>query len=313
MLPTAEPETEAEQNLLDTWMEEARIASVELAKLLDEEVTTLSRHFELFAHQLDERIRKDGLPSDYYAQVATGVGATSAFLEQHFKNIQNVLFEINTHYVKFVSEKQRTGYANFQRFYDQRAALFRKLDGSFARLSKRSVQLPIHTQVKRNLGLSTKSVIHNADEILKNGMVKNLGRRIGNIAISISASRGLGYVGLTIGAVSGLDNIHEACIVDASGDCGKVTTREITGFVGSLYGGAKGGSVGVAAAVAAASGIALVIGVTASAPVLAIAAIGGAVIGGGIGGIGGATAGKAMGDALYDVAVDLYEWSDNSW
>ena len=39
----------------------------ELGKLLDEEVATLNRHFELFSHQLDERIKLDGLPSDYYA------------------------------------------------------------------------------------------------------------------------------------------------------------------------------------------------------------------------------------------------------
>jgi hypothetical protein len=300
LLPTTKPQTPEEQSLLDKWLEEAKITSTGLGKLLDEEVATLNRHFELFSHQLDERIRTDGLPTDFYAQVSTGVAATSAGVEQNLKNIRNVLLEINNLYASQVAMASRTGGMgmNYGAFVADRADLFKKLDGSFAMLSKRSVQLPIYTQIKRNLKLSTKSVIHNADEILKTGFVKELGKRIGNISIGITASRGLGYVSLLLAADSGMNNIYEACKVDGSGDCGKTTTREIAGFIGGWYGGVKGGAAGVGVA------IALVIGVTASAPALAIATIGGAVVGGAIGGVIGSTAGKAGGDLAYDI----YEW-----
>ncbi|EHK2889801.1 hypothetical protein J7G16_004720 [Vibrio parahaemolyticus] len=310
LLPTTKPQTPEEQSLLDKWLEEAKIASTELGKLLDEEVATLNRHFELFSHQLDERIRTDGLPTDFYAQVGTGVGATAAFVEQNLKNIQNVLLEINNLYVSQVAMASRTGGMgmNYGAFVSDRAELFKKLDGSFAMLSKRSVQLPIYTQIKRNLKLSTKSVIHNADEILKTGFVKELGKRIGNIAKGISAARGLGYVGLVVGAASGMSSIYEACKVDGSGDCGKTTTREVVGFIGGVVGGIQGGNAGVGLAVAAVSGIALVIGVTASAPVLAVTAIGGAVVGGFVGGVAGGATGKAIGDGLYflyESAIDI--------
>ncbi len=159
-------------------------------------------------------------------------------------------------------------------------------------LSKRSVQLPIYTQIKRNLKLSTKSVIHNADEILKTGFVKDLGKRIANIAIGISAARGLGYIGLMVGAVSGVDNVYEACKVDGQGECGKTTTREVVGFIGGIVGGVQGGTVGSGVAVSSAAGFAVIIGVTASAPVLAVAAIAGVVVGGAVGGVVGSTAGK---------------------
>ena len=313
LLPTTKPQTPEEQSLLDEWLEEAKIASSELGKLLDEEVVTLNRHFELFSHQLDERIRNDGLPTDYYAQVATGVGATSALVEQNLKNIQNVLLEINNLYASQVAMASRTGGMgmNYGAFVSDRAELFKKLDGSFAMLSKRSVQLPIYTQIKRNLKLSTKSVIHNADEILKTGFVKELGKRIGNISIGIMASRGLGYVGLVVGAASGMSNIYEACTVDGSGNCGKTTTRELVGFIGGIVGGIQGGNAGIGLAVAAVSGIALVIGVTASAPVLAIAAIGGAVAGGFVGGVAGSATGKAFGDVLYEKSTDIYEWGED--
>ncbi|MFM2625800.1 hypothetical protein [Vibrio owensii] len=305
LLPTTQPQTPDEQSLLDKWLEEAKIASAELGKLLDEEVATLHRHFELFSHQLEERIRTDGLPTDFYAQVSTGVAATSAGVEQNLKNIRNVLLEINNLYASQVAMASRTGGMgmNYGAFVADRADLFKKLDGSFAMLSKRSVQLPIYTQIKRNLKLSTKSVIHNADEILKTGFVKELGKRIGNISIGIMASRGLGYVSLLLAADSGMNNIYEACKVDGSGDCGKTTTRELAGFIGGWYGGLQGGSVGVA--------IALSVAVTASAPVLAIAVIGGAVVGGGVGGVIGSTAGKGIGDFMYEKVMELYEWGDD--
>lgn len=82
ILPTVEPKTEEEKSWFNELLEEAKIASLELGKLLDEEVATLHRHFDLFSHQLWERIKSDGLPTDYYAQVATGVGATSTLVEQ---------------------------------------------------------------------------------------------------------------------------------------------------------------------------------------------------------------------------------------
>ncbi|CAM3815564.1 hypothetical protein [Vibrio aquimaris] len=294
LLPTTEPKTAEDNKLLDEWLEQAKIASKELGKLLDEEVDTLNRHFDLFSHQLDERIRADGLPSDYYAQVATGVGATSALVEQNLKNIQGVLLEINDLYAAQVAMASRTDGVNYGTFVSERAGLFKKLDGSFAMLSKRSVQLPIYTQIKRNLKLSTKSVIHNADEILKTGFVKDLGKRIGNICIGISAARGLGYIGLMIGAASGVDSIYEACKVDGKGDCGKTTTREVAGFIGAWGGGTIGAELGSGAVLL----ILGVVGVT-SAPVLAVAGISSFVVGGAIGGVVGSTGGKWFVDEMY--------------
>ncbi|MGN2696052.1 hypothetical protein ACTFQC_06155 [Aliivibrio fischeri] len=276
--------------------DEARWAS-ELGNLLEDEVKTLNRHFELFLHQMEERIKTDGLPTDIYAKVSTGIGAVAGAVDQHLKNIQGVLLEINDLYASHVAMASRTGGVNYGVFVEERAALFKKLDGSFAMLSKRSVQLPVYTQIKRNLKLSTKSVIHNADEILKTGFVKDIGKRIANIANGISAAKGVGYVGLGLGVTSGVASIYDACKVDGKGDCGKTTTREIGGFMGAWYGGVQGGSIGVGLAV-------LVVGVTASAPVLAIAAVSGAVAGGFVGGVAGGTAGKASGDLVYNI----YEW-----
>ena len=305
VLPTMKPIEEKDKQALKDLKEEAQAASSELAKLNNEEVATLHRHFDLFSYQLEKRIREDGLPSDYYAQVSTGVGATAAIVEQNLKNIQNVVLEINDLYASQVAMASRTGGMNYGSFIAERATLFQKLDGSFAMLSKRSVEIPAYRQVKRNLKLSTKSVIHHADEILKSGFVPSLGKRIANIAIGISAARGLGYIGLGIGMASGVSNIYEACKVDGSGECGKTTTREVGGFIGGIGGGTIGGSIGGSIASGSVA-ILIAIGVSVSAPVVAVATIAGVVVGGGIGGVAGTTAGKWGIDVIYEKVEDVW-------
>lgn len=295
IVPTTKPTSEQEKKALADLQEDAQAASTELAKLTDEQVATVNRHLELldyYANQAFAKIKQDGLPSDYYAYASLGVGMATAGVEQRLKNISDVLLEINDLYASQVAMASRTGGINYGPFVAERAELFKKLDGSFAGLSKRSVKLPIYTQVKRNLKLSTKSVIHNADEILKTGFVKNLGKRIANVSISITAAKGVGYVGLVLGAASGVNNIYEACKVDSTGNCGKTTSVEIGGFIGGLVVGGK-------LATWAVGGALLLVG-TASAPVVAVASIGAFIAGGSIGGIMGSTAGKFTGEIFYE-------------
>ncbi|OOF05756.1 LysM peptidoglycan-binding domain-containing protein [Salinivibrio sp. MA607] len=306
---TKEPSTEAQRSKLSALIEEATAASTELAKLTEEQVSTVNRHFELLDFHADEamkKVGKDGLPSDLYAYASMGVGAVAVGVEQHLKNINNILLEINHLYVSQVAMASRVGGINYGSFVAERSSLFQKLDGSFAALSRRSVKIPVYTQIKRNLKLSTRSVVHHADEIIAKGFVPNLGKRIANVAIGIGASRGVGYVGLLLGGASGVKNIYEACSVDGSGECGKVTTREVAGFVGSVGGGTVGGSI-------AGAGTMLVLGIVGvtSAPILAIASIGSFVVGGSVGGIAGATLGKAIGDGvyfLYEKTIELSEY-----
>lgn len=302
VVPTKEPTTEAHRSKLDSLIEEAKAASAELAKLTEEQVATVNRHFELLDYYASEAIKKieeDGLPTDLYADASIGVGVVAAFVEQHLKNINGVLLEINHLYVSQVAMASRVGGVNYGSFIAERASLFKKLDGSFAALSKRSVQIPVYTQIKRNLKLSTRSIIHNADEIIAKGIVPNLGKRMANVAIGIATSRGVGYVGLVLGAASGAKNIYDACSVDSSGECGRITTREVAGFIGGIYGGGVMGNAAVGGTLLALG----VVGVT-SAPILAIASVGAFVAGGAVGGIAGSTIGKNVGDVIYIA----YQW-----
>lgn len=302
IVPTTKPTTEKEKKALADLQEDAQAASTELEKLTEDQVATVNRQLELldhYANQTFAAIKQDGLPSDYYAYASLGVGMASSGVVQHLHNINSVLLEINDLYASQVAMASRTGGISYGPFVAERAELFKKLDGSFAGLSKRSVKLPIYIQVKRNLKLSTKSVIHNADEILMSGFVKNLGKRIANVSIGIAAAKGVGYVGLVLGAASGLNNIYEACKVDSTGNCAKTSSREVGGFLAGAYLGGQTGTWAV-------GGVLLVLG-TASAPVVAVASIGAFVAGGAVGGIVGSTVGKAVGDGAYFIYESTVE------
>ncbi|OEC82404.1 hypothetical protein A9D46_14575 [Photobacterium damselae subsp. damselae] len=306
IIPAVAPSTNAEKQKLAELKEEALVNSKELAKLTTDEVDIVNRHFELLDYYASKglnALQSDGIPSDYYAYASLGVGMVATGVEQHLKNINGILLEVNNLYIDRI-KNSRSGYINHQQFFEDRAKLLKKLDDSFAGLSKRSVQIPVYQQVKRNLKLSSKSIIHHADEILQRGYVRNIGKRMANVSVGVSATKGVGYVGLVLGAASGMNNIYEACNVDSSGNCEKVTTREIGGFLGGMY---LGGLIGDAAL----AGTVLVLG-AASAPVVAVASIGAFVVGGSIGGILGATGGKAMGDILYEKVIDIKEWADNT-
>lgn len=310
IVPTAEPSSPQDEKALEELKGEAKAASEELAQLSDEHVSMVNRHLELLDHYANQQTdaQEDTTTAntpDLYAHASTGIGMATAAVQQHLNNINAVLLEINDLYAGQVAMASRTGGINYGSFVSQRAELFKKLDGSFAALSKRTVQLPVYTQVKRNLKLSTKSVIHNADEILKSGFVKNLGKRIANVSIGVSATKGVGYIGVGLGAASGISNIYDACNIDSAGNCGKTFSQEIGSFLAGTYLGGQTGAWAV-------GGVLLVLG-TASTPVVAIASVGAFVVGGAVGGIAGSAVGKTIGEGAYfiyestvDAAKDIF-------
>lgn len=297
VIPTAEPRNTKEKEALIALQEEAAIGSLELGKLSDDSLSLVNRHLELLDYFADDALCTidESESGKYYDYASIGVGIAAGFVQKHLENIQGILSELNELYVDDLAKNGKPSAT----FFAQRASLFKKLDDSFARLSKRSVKLPLYTQVRRNLKLSTKSVIHHADEIISKGYVSNLGKRIANISIGVDASRAGGYVGLMLGGASVADSIYEACNVDSYGECGRTTAQKVGGFMSSIPAGTVGGQL-------AAAGTVLLLGAVgiASAPVIAVAAPAAFVVGGFTGGHYGGQAGEYLGDKAYNV----YEW-----
>ncbi|MGR6838830.1 hypothetical protein ACU5DF_06820 [Aliivibrio wodanis] len=80
------------------------------------------------------------------------------------------------------------------------------IDKQLDKLTQKTLNIPVNKSIKKTLGVnSTKSLIHNADEILKEGSVSELGKRIANTAKWVKHAESAGNVAV---GLSG----HKWCI-----------------------------------------------------------------------------------------------------
>ncbi|CAH7170948.1 LysM domain-containing protein [Vibrio chagasii] len=315
IIVSGEPTKNEDKNKFSYLIEDAQAASEALIKLTEEELATANRYFELLDHKVSQAgdyLVDEVFPStsqylvdnakltDNYAIASLGVGVAAASIESRLTHINEILDELNNLYVKEVAVAHKTGGINSGPFFAERAHLLNKLDDGLSSLSSRKVKIPAFRQIKRNLKLSSRSVIHNADEIIAKGVVPHLGRRIARVSIAIAGSKAAGWLGVAIGGLSAANNIHDACIVQENGECAKTSVKEIAGLYGGYVGGIKGGAAGVTIALA-------VVGAAASAPVVAIAVIIGGGIGAGIGSVSFSTAAKVAAEGVYEFGEFIYE------
>lgn len=185
-------------------------------------------------------------------------------------------------------------------FYVKRAQLFTELDTALNNLTMKSIQLDAFEQPRNALGLSTKSIIHNAADIAKDGKIPQLGSRIEAISKWSTGATRIGYIGVGLDVALAGSRIQEACTID-NGECAKTSTTETFRVTGGVGGGIAGGNI----AILAAGSIALFFGTVLSTPVIAVVAI----VGAGAGALYGGDVGEWAGETIYEhVIKDMEEW-----
>lgn len=284
------PRTNEDREQLNKLKAEARLASEGIQQLTPEEATTVKRHLEIFDYVSAESIAS--------TQSATlGVLSTSA--GQRLGEVKKILENINKAYVDELA-RSSGGLRLSPAFYAQRQQLFGQLDNAANRLTMSRLNIRQYNKIKHTLGLSTKSILHNANEILDRGQVPKLGQRINTVSAWAKGSKQLGYVGIAIDAGVRTTKIYDACTIGNNQQCEKVSFTQVGGLFGAVGGGYIGGLAGAKVAVLAVGGIAILLGVTVGAPVLAVVALVGAGAGGLIGGTHVANKGEHVGETIYN-------------
>ncbi|WCH28719.1 hypothetical protein [Aeromonas salmonicida] len=282
------PQTLAEKDRLILLKTQAKAASGALQKLTPEEASTLKQHFDVF----------DWVAAHDLSTTSATFGAISTTASKKLEQVQNVLKELNTLYVVHVSSSKGKPFP--PEFYLQRQILFSKLDGHLSKLAVSGISISDYSTLKRRLGLSTKSVLHNWRTVSRHGEVPALGERIAHMSKFVAGANRIGYVSIGLDAATGLTKIHHACTEGTQ--CQKTTAREIGRFSGAVGGGIWGAEVGGSIAIGAASGVAIAFGVVLSAPVIAVIGIGGAVAGGYYAGDKFSEMGAQVGEIISDTA-----------
>ncbi len=299
LVSNGEPYDDTTKNKLQNLTEQSQAASQALAELSDAENDVLHKYLSLFdeltsEYLLEAKLR--GWPTDKFAQASAGIGALATGTKSHLESINNILKDIENLYIKQVAKPASMGQKiNHQTFTSQRAALFSKLDNSLSKLTFNSLNIPTYDQIKNTLKLSTKSVIHNADEIIRGNSVPDFGKRIANVSGALKGTETVGKVGIALSVASAGSSIYDACVVNENGQCGKTSTVEVVGFGGAWVGGVVGEMLGSAIGSAAV----IVIGVT-SAPAIGVAIATGVVVGSVSLGIIGGGAAKMIAEPIYE-------------
>jgi len=283
------PRTDADRQRLETLREQARLASEGIQQLTPAEAMTVKRHLEVLDYVSLETVA---------SHQSTALGVLSVAAGRQLGDVKSRLQKIN---VAYVDELIRTGNPSrfSPEFYAKRQQLFGQLDHSLGRLTLSTIKIRNYDSIKTTLGLSTKSILHNASAITERGEVPQLGQRINTVSNWAKGAGRLGYLGIAIDGGVRMNKIQEACTVGSNQACARTSYMQVTGFVGSAGGGAVGGIAGAKVATAFVGGIALAFGVTFGAPALAVIAVAGAAAGAYYGGSGGGGFGEYVGDIIY--------------
>lgn len=219
---------------------------------------------------------------------SAGLGAGAVMVSKQIKSIEVTLKDIEQLHQ---DSYRKYGHLNHPEFFERRRVLFKKLDFSLGSLARRGMSLDDDAKLKRALGLSSKSIVHNWNAAGV-GDIPGYATNYDRLAWGAKYAKSVGYlsVGLDV-AESGI-KIHAACTNGRASECRRVKYTE----GGRLSGAAVGGGAGAFAGP-------FVCGVIG----LGTGGLGGVACGIIMAGVGGFAGGSVGGNAGEDIGEVIYE------
>ena len=205
----------------------AMLVDQKLAELSAQEKQVMAEHYQML--------------NNIASYGGAGYGATLTYFSHHVKNVEATLRLISDLYVKTYN---KNGGLNSSSFFQKRKLLFMRLDNTletFVGHSKMGYTTDF-TKTKHNLGLSTKSIVHqwksqSGPVVDVPGFDKNL-RKTAQLS---KVLRGAGYVGIALDVGQSGLKIHEACTAGTDQQCAGTSFKEGGRLTGSVIGGSFGG------------------------------------------------------------------------
>ncbi len=203
--------------------EAALLVDIKLAKLSAQEKQIMAERYQLL--------------NNITSYGGAGYGASLTYFGHHMKSIEATLKLISELYVKTYNSK---GDLYSRKFFEQRKTLFVRLNMTLnTSVSHAGMGYsPDVTKMKNNLGLSTKSIMHQwktqaGPVVSVPGFEKNLD----NVARMSKTLQRAGHIGIALDVGRSGLKIHEACTVGTDNECTKTSFKEGGRLAGSLGGG----------------------------------------------------------------------------
>ena len=259
-----------------TAMSAAKQAREALASLTPEEAEFMMRHLPEIA----------GLLSDASLAMGVSEAMTSRALDELSATLRRIEELHQRQFSKY-------GHLRSPEFFAERSKLFRQLDAHLSMgLLNKHLNMGSYDSLRRDLGISSRSLVHHWSKAGAPGAIPGYSTHLDKLARLSNHLKKGGYVGLGLGAGSGLMNIHQACQEGRTEACKKVTFKESGSFAGGLAFGTLAGKASGAVAAAACLSFGPF-----SAAVCTIIIVGAGTAAGSMAGMAG---GEWFGEAIYE-------------
>lgn len=173
-----------------------------------------------------------------YGSGAIGIG--SSIFKNNLDNVDKTLREIEAlHQRSFL----RDGHLSSPTFFAERQQLFAKLDTHMTSLTRKGIGFPDHPNLKRALGISTRSLVHRWTEA---GNAQHIPGYATHLESAAKASKYLqygGWLGTAIGGGASALKVQDVCTAGNAEACKKVKFTEGGSFIGGMVGGSAAGVI----------------------------------------------------------------------
>jgi uncharacterized Zn-binding protein involved in type VI secretion len=259
-------------------MEVAAQMNAQVRSLEQDEAQFLVKYYDLL-----EAITSTG---------SAGLGAGAVMVSKQISSIESTLKKIERLHQ---DSYRKHGHLNHPEFFEKRRALFKELDFALGSVARKGMSLDDDAKLKRSLGLSSKSIVHNWKTAGVGG-IPGYATHYERVAAGAKYAKGVGYISLGLDVAASGVKIHAACTAARESECRRVKYVEGGRLSGSVVGGSAGAFAGTLVCGA--------MGLATGGPGGVACGIIMAGAGGFAGGAKGGDVGENIGEVLYEVTID---------
>jgi len=259
-------------------MEVAAQMNAQVRSLEQDEAQFLVKYYDLL-----EAITSTG---------SAGLGAGAVMVSKQISSIESTLKNIERLHQ---DSYRKHGHLNHPEFFEKRRALFKELDFALGKVARKGMSLDDDKNLKRALGLSSKSIVHNWKTAGVGG-IPGYATHYERVAAGAKYAKGVGYISLGLDVAASGVKIHAACTAARESECRRVKYVEGGRLSGSVVGGSAGAFAGTLVCGA--------MGLATGGPGGVACGIIMAGVGGFAGGAKGGDVGENVGEVLYEVTID---------
>ncbi|POA18713.1 hypothetical protein C1886_15385 [Pseudomonas sp. FW300-N1A1] len=230
----------------------------------------------------------------FLALGSTAIGIGKDIFKSNLDNVSKILHEIEALHLRAF---QRDGHLRSPTFFAERQSLLAQLNTHLTTLTRKGIGFPDHPNLKRALGISSRSLVHHWSKANVTGQIPGYAAHIDSAAKATSILKRGGWIGPVLGVGASALKVQGVCTAGSSEACERVKFTETGSFVGGGAGGMVAGALLTAPAV---TGLCVGLGVPTGGTSLLVCGV--LVVGAAsfASGVAGGEFGESIGDIIYE-------------